>query len=310
MIYPNHRCFNYIITIIMVSYWLNIKGCKRSIMLRFAGIQMMVGADKVSNLRKASQLVLEAVKAGAQLVSLPECFNCPYGNQYFAQYAEKIPDGQTFNHLKTLALEHKIHLIGGTIPEECDGNLYNTSIVFNPDGEMIAKHRKVHLFDIDIPGKFQFKESDTISPGNCITTFQVNEFTIGLGICYDIRFPEQAFLMREQGAQILIYPGAFNMTTGPIYFELLNRSRAVDNQVFCASIAPATDHSATYTSWGHSLACSPTGTVIETASHEEQIIYCDMRLKEIEEVREGIPTSKQKRSDIYKVVNVKKNGSD
>lgn len=263
---------------------------------------MLVGADKLANLKKASDLVSKAVKDGAKLISLPECFNCPYGNQYFAEYAEKIPDGQTFNHLKTLALKHKIHLIGGTIPEECDGSLYNTSVVFNPEGEMIAKHRKVHLFDIDIPGKFKFKESDTLCPGNSITTFQVDEFVVGLGICYDIRFPEQAQLMREQGAHILVYPGAFNMTTGPVYFELLNRSRAVDNQVFCTSIAPATDHTATYTSWGHSLVCSPSGTVVDSAVHDEQIIYCNVSMTEIQDIRDGIPTWKQKRNDIYKLV--------
>ncbi|XP_063693919.1 omega-amidase NIT2-like [Bolinopsis microptera] len=275
-------------------------------MIRFAGIQMLVGADKLSNLNKASELVSKAVKAGAKLVSLPECFNCPYGNQYFAEYAEKIPDGQSYNHLKMLALEHKIHLIGGTIPEECDGNLYNTSLVFSPNGELIAKHRKVHLFDIDIPGKIKFKESDTLCPGSSITTFNVNEFTVGLGICYDIRFPEQAHIMRDQGAHIMIYPGAFNMTTGPVYFELLNRARAVDNQVYCSSIAPATDNTATYTSWGHSLICAPTGVVVDSALHDEQIVYCDMSMSEIQDIREGIPTSKQKRSDIYKLVHVQK----
>lgn len=275
-------------------------------MLRFAGIQMLAGTDKLANLKSAAEFITQAANSGAKLVSLPECFNCPYGNQYFAEYAEQVPGGQTFKHLQSLALKHKIHLIGGSIPEICNGKLYNTSMVFNPEGALIAKHRKVHLFDIDIPGKFKFTESDTLSPGNSITVFNVNEFKVGLGICYDIRFPEQGQLMREEGAHILIYPGAFNMTTGPVYFELLNRCRAVDNQVYCASIAPATDHSATYVSWGHSVICSPSGVVVDCAGHEEKIIYYDFNLNDLQNIRDGIPTSKQKRNDIYELLNVQK----
>ena len=276
-------------------------------MLRFAGIQMLVTADKALNLLKAADFVAKAVKAGAQLISLPECFNSPYGNQYFGEYAEKVPDGPTFKYLQNLAKENKVFLIGGSIPEECDGALFNTSLAFNPNGDLLAKHRKVHLFDIDIPGKIRFQESETLSPGNSVTVFDVNEFKIGIGICYDIRFPELAHLMRQQGAHVLIYPGAFNMTTGPIYFELLTRSRAVDSQVYCASIAPALDENASYHSWGHSTISSPSGQIIDCVKHEEGIIYCDFEMSVIDGIREAIPTWKQKRHDIYKVVNVNHN---
>ena len=270
-------------------------------MLRFAGIQLKPGADKLKNLTQASELALKAVANGANLISFPECFNSPYGNQFFAEYAEPIPDGQTSKHLSQLAKEQNVHIIGGSIPEKDGSKLFNTSLVFNPAGEIIAKHRKIHLFDIDIPGKIRFQESETLSPGNSVTTFDCNGFTVGVAICYDIRFPELAQLMRLKGADFLVYPGAFNMTTGPVYFELLTRARAVDNQVYCASIAPATDREAGYVSWGHSVVVAPTGQVVDSAGHEEKTIYCDVRREDIQAVREGIPTWKQKRDDVYKL---------
>ena len=273
-------------------------------MLRFAGIQMLVNADKNVNLKKAADFVAKAAKAGAHLISLPECFNCPYGNNFFEKYAENIPNGPTTKYLEDLAREHKIFLIGGSIPEECNGTLFNTCLVFNPDGKIVAKHRKVHLFDIDIPGKIRFQESETLSCGNDVTVFDANEFKIGIGICYDVRFPELAHLMRQQGAHVLVYPGAFNMTTGPIYYELLNRSRAVDNQVYCASIAPALDESASYHSWGHSVISSPSGQIMDAVEHEEGIVYCDIEMNVIKSIRESIPTWNQKRNDIYQVVKV------
>ena len=265
---------------------------------------MKIGADKLQNLKHATELVVQAAKAGARLVSLPECFNCPYGTQYFGEYAEQIPEGETSKHLMNLAKDNNIFLIGGSIPEAYDNKLYNTSVVVNPSGDIIAKHRKVHLFDIDIPGKIRFQESDVLSPGNSATVFDVDGLKVGIGICYDVRFPELAHLMRLKGAQFMIYPGAFNMTTGPIYYELLTRSRAVDNQVYCASIAPARDPDATYVSWGHSVIVSPSGTVIDSAEDEEKVIYCDINKSEIQDIRTFIPTWNQKRGDIYNVSEV------
>jgi len=232
----------------------------------------MVGANKQANLQHAADLVKSAAKAGARLICLPECFNSPYGTQ-----------------------------VGGSIPERSGASLYNTSCVFDPQGQMIAKFSKIHLFDIDIPGKFTFKESSVLSPGDCITTFNVDGFTVGLGICYDIRFAELAQVMRGRGCQLLLYPGAFNMTTGPIYYELLTRARAVDNQVYCASIAPARDTGASYVSYGHSVIVAPTGQVLESAGADETTIITDIEMQVITDIRQNVPTSLQKRGDVYSV---------
>jgi predicted amidohydrolase len=140
----------------------------------------------------------------------------------------------------------------GTIPERDGDKLYNTATVFGKDGKLLAKYRKAHLFDIDIPGEITFKESESLSSGHDITIIDVKAFKIGIGICYDIRFEELAKIYRKKGCNMLVYPAAFNMKTGPLHYELLGRSRANDNQMFTALISPARDVTASYVAWGHS----------------------------------------------------------
>ena len=160
------------------------------------------------------------------------------------------------------AIENKVWIIGGSIPERDGDNVYNTCIVVNPEGSIVAKHRKVHLFDIDVPGKITFKESDTLSAGNQLTVFDTPFCRIGLGICYDMRFPEQSQLMKDAGAEMIVFPGAFNLTTGPAHWELLLRGRAVDNQLYVAGVSPARNPSSDYKAWGHSTLVSPWGKYV------------------------------------------------
>uniref|UniRef100_A0A8V0XSR4 omega-amidase n=1 Tax=Gallus gallus TaxID=9031 RepID=A0A8V0XSR4_CHICK len=240
---------------------------------RLALIQLHVSAVKSDNLQRACGLIREASAKGAKVVALPECFNSPYGTQYFKEYAEKIP-GESTQKLSAVAKECSIYLIGGSIPEEDGGKLYNTCTVFGPDGAILAKHRKIHLFDINVPGKIQFKESETLSPGD-------------------------SFSMFDTRCQLLIYPGAFNMTTGPAHWELLQRGRAVDNQVYVATVSPARDEKASYVAWGHSTVVNPWGEVIAKAGAEETVIYTDIDLKKLAEIRQQIPILSQKRYDLY-----------
>mmetsp|Transcript_12252 Transcript_12252/g.10555 ORF Transcript_12252/g.10555 Transcript_12252/m.10555 type:complete len:133 (+) Transcript_12252:159-557(+) len=131
--------------------------------------------------------------------------------------------------LQETAKKNNIYLVGGTIPEKEGDFIYNTSLVFDRTGQVIGKHRKVHLFDIDIPGKITFKESEYLKPGNQITIVDTEYGKIGIAICYDMRFPELALLMSKKGAKMLVYSGCFNQTTGPLHWELILRSRALDN---------------------------------------------------------------------------------
>ncbi len=184
--------------------------------LKIALIQMATGANKAHNLAVAAERIKAAASHGASLVVLPECFNSPYGLKFFREYAEPAtPKGPSYAMLSAAAKESKVYLVGGSIPEkgsdkDLDGSfkLYNTSLVFGPDGSCIATHRKVHLFDIDVPGGVSFKESAVLSPGNQLTTFQTPWGRIGLGICYDIRFPEQTLLAaRKEGVSAMLFPG-------------------------------------------------------------------------------------------------------
>ncbi|KAL5500281.1 hypothetical protein EMCRGX_G011813 [Ephydatia muelleri] len=265
---------------------------------RVALIQLAVGKDKASNLQRAGQLIREAAGKGANIIALPECFNCPYGNKYFPEYAESIPGAST-NLLSSIAKDCSIYLIGGSIPERDGDKLYNTCTVFGPTGTLLTKFRKMHLFDIDVPGKITFRESDILSPGDQFATFDTEWCKVGVAICYDLRFKDLASIYAQQGCQLLCYPGAFNMTTGPAHWELLIRSRALDNQLYVAAISPARDEAASYVAWGHSTLANPWGEVVAKASEKEDIVYGDVDLELLENVRKQIPVTHQRRLDLY-----------
>jgi omega-amidase len=268
--------------------------------------------DKALNLQSAKEAISRAATLGCSVVALPEVFNGPYATSSFAKYAEKVPraghtepldaiEYPSCSMLQQAAADHKVYIIGGSIAESNDGKLYNTSTVWCPKGHCIAKHRKVHLFDIDIPGKITFQESDVLTAGDNITTFDTPWGIMGLAICYDIRFPALATCMRKAGAMMLWYPGAFNMTTGPKHWELLARARAVDNQCFVATISPARNPDSEYQAWGHSTVVSPWAEVVATTDHSESCVVTELDLAEIATVRQNIPVSKQERSDLYTV---------
>ena len=273
--------------------------------MKLALVQLKVTADKAQNLKRACAKIEEACKVGgADLVCLPECFNSPYGTQHFADYAETIP-GSSTETLASAAKDNSCFLVGGSIPErDKSGKLFNTACVFNPSGEMLGKFRKLHLFDIDIPGKIRFIESEVLTAGNETLTFGVpmknKTLKIGVGICYDLRFPALANLYRQQGCHLILYPGAFNMTTGPLHFELLQRARASDNQLYVAACSPARDEaSGGYVAWGHSSVVDPWAKVISKAEASETIIYADVDPDELENTRNSIPILNQMRLDLF-----------
>lgn len=204
--------------------------------------------------------------------------------------------------LSSIAAETKTYLVGGSIPELVPETkkYYNTSLVFDPSGKLIATHRKTHLFDIDIRGKIKFKESDVLSPGNKVTIVDIPEYgKIGLAICYDVRFPELAMIAARKGAFMLVYPGAFNTTTGPMHWKLQAQARAMDNQLYVAMCSPARDTQATYHAWGHSMIVDPSATVLVETQESEDTVYADLDGAKIEETREGIPLYTQRRFDVY-----------
>lgn len=278
--------------------------------LKIACVQIAATPSKEANLaHAASQVALAARSTGAKLVVLPECFNSPYGTSFFPTYAEVLrpspptpEQAPSYHALSAMARDNGVYLVGGSIPElnPETGKFYNTSLVFAPSGDLLATHRKVHLFDIDIPGKITFKESDVLSPGDDVTLVDLPEYgKIGVAICYDVRFPELATIAARRGAFALIYPGAFNLTTGALHWELLARARAVDNQIYVAMCSPARDMSAGYHAWGHSMLVSPMAEVLDEAGEEEGIVSAECVAERIEEARRNIPLRTQRRFDVY-----------
>lgn len=270
--------------------------------IKAAICQMQTGTDKQFNLNKASQMIAEAADMGAELVVLPEVFNSPYDTSCFADYAEPVP-GPTFNFLSRCAGKHKVTLVGGTfIEKDGDGKLFNTSYTFDADGNMLGRHRKVHLFDIDIPGQVTFKESSVLSAGKDITVIKQANLHMGIMICYDCRFPELARAMTLKGAEVLVIPAGFNRSTGPLHWELLMRSRAVDNEVFVLAAGSAYNPDASYQAWGHSMIIDPRGNIIAHTDDKEGIILAELDLTAVKRAREEIPVLKHRREDVYKLI--------
>ena len=268
--------------------------------MQIALIQMPVTADKNANLQTACQKLREAREQGTDIAVLPEMFCCPYDNACFRAYGE-APGGPAQAALSALAAETGMYIVGGSLPELEDQRVYNTSFVYGRRGQLLARHRKVHLFDIDVEGGQRFKESDTLSPGDEITTFETEFGVMGLCICFDLRFEELARCMCLRGARCLFVPAAFNMTTGPAHWELLFRQRAVDNQCFTVGVSPARDETASYTAYGNSLAADPWGTVLCRAGAEEVTLYADLDLRQIDAVRRQLPILSARRTDLYEV---------
>ena len=266
--------------------------------MKTAIIQMGGSKNKAENLQKAEFFVREAAKNSADVAVLPEMFCCEYKNSAFVENKEPA-GGLVYSTLARLAKENHLYLVGGSMPEEEGEKIYNTSFVFDRGGAQIARHRKMHLFDIRVDGGQSFCESDTFSAGDDVTVFDTEFGKMGLIICFDIRFPELSRLEALGGAQAIFVPAAFNMTTGPAHWELTFRARALDNQVFMLGCAPARDENAFYVSYANSIVTGPWGNVLYKAGAGEEVFYADIDLQEVQEIRRQLPLLSARRTDIY-----------
>lgn len=269
--------------------------------IKIAAIQMSTVADKMENVRTVKTYLEKIKDENPDFVILPEMFCCPYQTENFPIYAEK-EGGPVWQQLSGYAKQYGIYLIGGSMPEkDAEGNVYNTCYVFDREGKQIGKHRKVHLFDIDVKGGQTFKESDTLTAGDSDTVFDTEFGKMGVMLCFDIRFPELSRMMVNDGARIVFVPAAFNMTTGPAHWELSFRTRALDNQIYMVGCAPARDVSAGYISWGHSIVTDPWGRVTGMLDENEGILLAELDMDYEEQVREELPLLKSRRKDIYQL---------
>lgn len=263
--------------------------------------QVAVVHDRAANLANAQKNIVEAANRGSNLVILPECFSCPYGTKYFSEYAETIASGSpTYDLMSYLSKEQKIWIITGSIPEKgSDGKYFNTSMTFGPDGSLKHLHRKIHLFRINT-AEVHMDEGEVLSPGceaSCVD--MGNDIKFGVGICFDIRYPQLSWRYASQGSSFLVYPGAFNMVTGPLHWELAGRARAVDTQQYVLLCSPARNVNEEYVAWGHSMVVDPVGTVIGQLEEKEGFLDATLDFDLIGTTRKRFPILSGERKDIY-----------
>jgi deaminated glutathione amidase len=264
-----------------------------------AAIQMSSTPDKGENKRTAEDLVREAVSSGAELVALPELWSCHGLDEAYRENAEPVP-GPTTDFLGDLARELGVYVLGGSILEGEPGaeRLSNTSTFFDPSGEMTVVYRKIHLFDVKVSDK-EYLESASIAPGDEIVTAKAGVATLGLSVCYDVRFPELYRLLALRGAEILAVPASFTLQTGKDHWEILLRARAVENQAFV--IAPAqwgrkADGRWTY---GRSMIVDPWGTVLATCPDRDGYALATLDLDYLDRFRAEFPALANRRPETY-----------
>ncbi len=246
-------------------------------------IQLPATGDKNKNLKTMEEYVSRAKKEGADVVCLPEMWNCPYQNSYFTKFAEE-DFGETYKKMSQVAKENCIYLIGGSIPIKSGDKIYNRSYVFDKNGNEIYRYSKINLFDIE-----DYKESDTISAGKSLGVFETEYGIFGLAICFDLRFPELFQSFRDFGAEVIFVPSTFMKKTGERHFHLLNRARAVDTQCYIVSPTIARDHGLSKNAYAHSLCLAPGGEIEIDLGEEENLAVVKLENEKIKREREKLP---------------------
>jgi deaminated glutathione amidase len=257
-----------------------------------AVIQMQSTAQVAANCERAHCLIDTAAARGARLIALPEYFLGLGPPATIVAQAQAL-DGPLVQAFQQQARQLQIHLLLGTIPELAPdtGKVYNTSLLLGPGGEILCRYRKIHLFDLHLPGKVSFRESDHVLPGQDIValTLPQDPWTVGLAICYDLRFPELFRALVDRGAEIILVPAAFSQVTGKDHWETLLRARAIENQVYI--LAPAQCHhpDQSLKTYGRSLIIDPWGLSLARAADREDIIYARLDRQYLLELRAELP---------------------
>lgn len=263
-----------------------------------AVVQMDTGKDKQENLYKIKHFVEEAVLSGASLVCFPEMVNIQDASLSHLERAERLTDSRTIGYVSELAKKYGIFICLGTILEwvqdkESQADMekvYNTSVLFGVDGEIITMYRKCHLFDISTEDGKEYKESDTVKPGEMIVNTETKLGNLGIAICYDLRFPEQFRTMTRSGMQVLLLPASFTKETGMAHWETLIRARAIENGCYVLA-SNQCGEKMEYEAYGHSMIVDPWGRVLAKADMSETILYGEIDLDYVSQVRNQLPST-------------------
>ena len=271
-------------------------------MIRAAVCQMRSGHNVSANLAAAQALLEEAADAEADVAVLPELFHYLGPRSRIPEVAEALPDGTTASMLSMVARERQMWVVGGSVHERDGDRVYNTAPLFDRTGELVARYRKIHLFDVDLEGQPPFRESATFTPGTELITHPVEDLRIGLSICYDLRFPELFRGLMALGAELYALPAQFQQQTGVAHWEVLLRARAIENQCFVAAAAqwgefgPAEEPRCSY---GRSMIVGPWGDVLVEAPEEGSGVWtAELDLSELRRVRKTLPALDHRRLGI------------
>ena len=259
--------------------------------LRVAALQMCSRQDRAENLECAGELLEEAARRGARIVALPENFSFLDREGDKLHVTEHLPDGPSIRLLRDAAVAHGVTIVGGSVPLRAAGGdkVTNTCLVFGSDGSLVARYDKMHLFDIRLDAEHSFEESRYIAPGEDIVTFESFGQTMGLSICYDLRFPELYRRLALRGATVLFVPSAFTMRTGKDHWAALLRARAIEN--LCYVVAPAQygHHNSRRESFGRTMIIDPWGQILAQAPDRASVITADLDFAYLDTIRRQLP---------------------
>ena len=261
-----------------------------------AAAQMTSGADKAQNVSAATALVRRAAMLGATFIGLPENFAWMGPEAERASAAESL-DGPTLTGFASLARELGVTVLAGSVLETGapGGRLFNTSVLFGPDGARLGVYRKIHLFDVEVGDGQTYRESAAVAPGADVVVADAPLGKVGLSVCYDLRFPELYRLHAEKGAVLITVPSAFTLATGKDHWEVLLRARAIENQAYVLAPAQQGRHPKERMTWGHSMLVDPWGLVTARASEGEGLAVGEVNLSVLEKVRRTLPALAHRR---------------
>jgi len=269
--------------------------------IRVACVQLTSRQDKAANLSRAEALVARAASTGADIVVLPEKWNLIGSADDYRAAAEPLEGGESVEAMSRWAKTLGVTLVGGSITERREGRekLSNTSCVFDPQGELVAVYRKIHLFDVEVGGHV-YRESEAEEPGTEPVVAQAEDWAVGLSVCYDVRFPELYRILALEGAELATVPAHFTTPTGRDHWHVLLRARAIENQFYVAAAGQVGETIAGKPAYGRSLIVDPWGIVLAQAPDEETVIVAELDRSRLLDIRAKLPSLANRQADAYR----------
>ncbi|PWW37534.1 UNVERIFIED_ORG: putative amidohydrolase [Idiomarina abyssalis] len=268
--------------------------------VQLTALQMSSRPDPQDNLAIVAKLLEQLPAARPQLVVLPEAFSCfGAGDRAQLAMAEPYKDGEVQKQLAALAKKHEVYLVGGTLPVDAGERFSAASILFGPDGAILNRYDKIHLFDVDVADNTkEYRESKWTQPGSNVVTTETDFGVVGMAVCYDLRFPELFRALRQAGSQIIVLPSAFTQVTGKAHWHALVRARAIEQQVFIVAPGQVGEHANGRETFGHSIIVSPWGEILAEQELDEGVVSVSVDVADIESIRKQMPVAQQNQFEV------------